>query len=87
MPLSPSLARCGRCGLVFARGQDDASADGPPACGPCLRLTRRGRRARPGFDPRDAPLFHALAAHGRPPPDGPRPVLGLAADPGPIAAA
>jgi hypothetical protein len=86
MPLS--LSRCGRCGLVFARCEDDTSAAGPPACDPCLRLTRRGRRARPGFDPRDAPLFRALAAqHRRPPPDGPRPVLGLAAGPGPIAAA
>ncbi len=86
MPLSPSLSRCGRCGLIFAR--EDVPAHGPSTCEPCLRLTRRGRRGRSGFDPRDAPLFRALAAqHRRPPPDGPRPVLGLAAGPGPIAAA
>jgi hypothetical protein len=85
MPLSPSLSRCGRCGLIFAR--EDASAHGPPACEPCLRLTRRGRRGRSGFDPRDAPLFRALAAHRPPPPGGARPVLGMAADPGPIPAA
>ena len=72
------ISHCLRCGLIFA---PEAPAGDAAVCERCLGRLRRGGPFRSGFDPRDAPLFRAVAGQGRRA-DGLRCALGLPAGPG-----
>ena len=56
------IRHCHRCGLIFA---PEAPAGDTTVRDHCLTRLRRGRLGRPAFDPRDAPLFRALARERR----------------------
>ena len=77
------ICHCHRCGLIFA---PEAPAGDTPVCDHCLSRLRRGRLGRPAYDPRDAPLFRALARERQRASDPRCALLGQPADVGPTLA-
>ena len=79
-----AVLRCCKCGLIFA--PEDPESRAGRVCEHCLRRIRRGRQGRQVFDPRDAPLFRALARERHRPADPKAAALGQPAGLGSILA-